>query len=546
MTHNPASNPIVPEDDPGDALSGAEIARAAGIIMFALILAGVLGLVRQVVIAAAFGAGRDLDAFYAALRVPETLFVLVAGGALGSAFIPVFQRFLARDDFAGAWRLASAVFSLMSLAALALCVVIFALAEPIVAATLTPGADATAQALTVELMRIMLVTVLIFGVSGLVMGILNGYQHFTAPALAPSVYNIGLIFGAVALAPTMGVHGLAWGAVLGAGLHLFIQVPNLLRLEYFALRFWPAPRAEGVGEVLLLMGPRVLGLGVVQVNFWVNTALTSDMQPGSLTAITTAFTLMFTVLGILGQSIGTAVFPTLSRLYAENDEAGFGRYLLSSLSSVLFMSIPAGFGLAALSMPIIIVFFERGEWTRLDSAGTAWALALFSIGLAGHAVLEILARAFYARHDTWTPVVVGIFTMALNITLSLILIRVFGYPETVDFARGPFGGLALAMSIATAIESTILWVLLRRRMTLQDGPVLRSATGVLFAALLMSGGLALWLRLTVEGTPLLQLIGGVTLGAAIFGVATLALGIPEARAVPRMVWGRLKVLVGRV
>ncbi len=529
--------------DPGDALSGAGVARAASIIMAALVLAGILGLVRQVVIAAAFGAGRELDAFYAALRVPETLFVLVAGGALGSAFIPVFQRFLAKDDFAGAWRLASAVVTMMLLSALVLCGVIFLLADPIVATILTPGADAASQALTVELMRLMLVTVLIFGASGLVMGILNGYQHFAAPALAPSLYNIGLIFGAVALAPRWGVHGLAWGAILGAGLHLLIQVPNLLRLEYFALKFWPAPRAEGVPEVLWLMAPRVLGLGVVQVNFWVNTALTSDMQPGSLTAITTAFTLMFTILGVLGQSIGTAVFPTLSRLYAENDEVGFAEHLRYSLSSVLFLSIPAGLGLAALSMPLIVVFFERGEWTRVDSAGTAWALALFSIGLAGHAVLEILARAFYARHDTWTPVSVGVFTMALNITLSLILIRAFGYPDTVDFARGPFGGLGLAMSIATAIESTILWVLLRRRMPLNDGPVLRRALGVLLASSVMMLVLAGWLRWAEA--PLLQLVGGVGLGGAVFFAMTLALGIPEARLMPRLILGRLGRLAGR-
>ncbi len=522
------------------ALSGRQIARAAGLLMLAYVASGVLGLVRNAAISAVFGAGPRIDAFVAAQRVPETLFALVAGGALGSAFIPVFTCFLAEDDRDGAARLANAVITLVCTVAGVLALLAGVFAGPIMEYALMRGADPATQALAAELMRIMLVTVVVFGVSGLAMGILNAHQHFLAPAFAPSMYNIGLIVGALILAGPWGVHGLAWGAVLGSVLHLAIQVPMLARIRF---RYRPQfdVRLPGVREVLTLMGPRVLGLGVVQVNFWVNTALASGMLAGSVTALNFAFTLMFTVLGVLGQSVGTALFPTLSTLSARHDVADFRRTLAGALSSVLFLSIPAGIGLAALSRPVVTLLFERGEWTATDSAGTAWALALFSIGLAGHAVLEILVRAFYALHDTWTPVKVGTAAMVLNIALSLVLIRVFGYPDSTNFARGPFGGLALAMSISTAVESATLWLLLRGRVGgLDERRVLGSAARTLFAALVMAAAVAGFLRALPDLTALFQALGGAALGAGVFGGTALLLGVDEAELIPRLVLRRVR------
>ena len=531
------------QDDHGKALNSTQLARATSLIMLALMMSGILGLIRQMVISATFGLDANLDTFYAALRVPETLFTLVAGGALGSAFIPVFARFLAQDDFKGAWRLASTLLSLMMLGAIILSAFAFVFADVLVKYMLWRGGDAAEQALVTELMRIMLATVMIFGASGIVMGILNTYQHFLAPALAPSMYNVGIIIGAVFLAPSLGVHGLAWGVLIGSLLHLGIQLPNLFRLPHTQLQInldWKVP---GASEVLLLMGPRVLGLGVVQINFWVNASLASNMVAGSYGALTTAFTLMFVVLGVLGQSVGTAAFPTLSRLHAEGNIKAFWETLTNALSSVMFLSIPAGFGLAALAHPIITVLFERGEWTPRDTSGTAWALLLFGIGLAGHAALEILARAFYALRDTWTPVKIGGLTMLLNIVLSLFLIRVMGYPNDDNFARGSFGGLALSMSISTAIESTILWIMLRRRVGLPAGDVTSRAGKTLIAALVMAFIVALWRELG-RGLPSLPLLLiGVIVGGASFWIMALVLRLEEAQIVPRMVLGKLGIRV---
>jgi putative peptidoglycan lipid II flippase len=495
------------------------VARATLIIMFATALSALLGLMRQIVISAAFGAGRELDAFYAAARVPETLFVLVAGGALASAYIPVFTRLHAQSPRA-AWDMASSLFSTVALAGGLLSALCFLLARPLVDFLLLPAAPAETQALAAYLMRPMLGTVAIFAVSGLSMATLNLQGDFLRPALAPAFYNLGIIFGGLALVPSWGVAGLAWGTLLGAGLHLGVQAPRLWALGRGNLRLHWQPRQAGVGEVFSLMLPRVLGLGVVQVNFWVNAALASDMPTGSLAALTTAFTLMFTVLGILGQSAGTAVFPALSRLSAEKDWGGFSTTLNETLERVLFLSLPAGLGLATVAPWLLAVLFQRGAWTEAHTQATAWALGLFAIGLAGHAVLEVLARAFYALHDTWTPVRVGVLTMLLNIGLSLLFVTLIG--REARFERGAFGGLALAMSLATALESAVLWFLLRRRISWQDAPARHGALKIALCALLMAGALAAFGQISDGWPPAPRLLMGIGWGAGLFaGLAWL-------------------------
>ncbi len=527
------------------------MARAALVIMVAYAASGVLGLVRQAVIGALYGAGLEFDAFVAAQRFPELLFNLVAGGALGSAFIPVFSGFLAKDDREGAWRLTGAVVSLLFLLTTLLALVTFLAGPWLVQTLLRPASpfvllaptDAFAlglglhpqsvlyeQALTLNLLHIMLSTVVIFSLSGLLMGILNAHQHFWRPAAALSLYNLGIIFGALALTPFLGVAGLAWGTVIGALLHLGIQLPALRRID---ARWRPSLSfsTEGVREVIMLMVPRVVGQGVVQINFLVIVFFTSGMVPGALTAVNTAFILMFTALGVIGQSVGTAVFPTLAAQAAQEDWPGYRRTLSGALRSVFFLAIPASVGLVMLAYPLVALFLQRGEWTPQATAGTAWALQFFAVGLVGHAVLEILARAFYALHDTWTPVRIGLMTMLLNIILNAVLSRVIGQPGSL--ARGPFAGLALAMSLATALESTTLWLILRRRVGGLDGSrVWALAWRTLAAAAVM--GVVLWgLEWVLDAEPPIVQMGlGVALGAGAFFLAALLLGLEEARAIP--------------
>jgi putative peptidoglycan lipid II flippase len=541
------------------ALSNRQIARAAVVVVGGFLASGVLGLVRTAVVSQTFGAGAALDAFTGAQRIPEALYVVVAGGALGSSFIPVFARFTAAGDERGAWRLASAVMSTVFVLATLLAIVTALFAPLVVPMLLEPDASAAQQALTTSLTQVMLVTVAIFSVSGLLMGILNARQMFTLPALALSMNNIGQIFGALVLTrlistyglhydslapyfaarlgrglpadPELVVYGLAFGAVLGALLHLLVQIPGLPRAGA-RLRFLPDPRVPGVREVLVLMGPRVLGLAVVQINFIVNVNLTSGMVPGSRSALVTAWNLLFFALGVIAQSVGTAVFPSLSALAAANDMAGFKDRLAGAMRGVLFLAFPAMVGLILLGNAGITVLLQRGAWTAEDTAATAWALAFFALGIAGHSLLEVLSRAFYALSDTRTPVLIGLVSVIANIVLSLVFVRVIGSPASLS--RGPFAGLALANSLATLLEGLALWLLLRRRIgSLKDRYVLAGAGRSLAAALGM--GAVIWLvaRFTQERSAFLAaVVGGAGGLAAFFGLA-FALGIDEARSVPR-------------
>ena len=536
-------------------LSNRQIVRAAGVALLGFLASGVLGIIRTSIINSTFGAGAALDAFNSAQRIPEAIFVLVAGGALGSSFIPVFARYLRSDDDAHAWRLASATMTLSSLAAAILSLIVVILAPWIVSNVLASGQPADVQPLTVSLIRIMMITPFIFSISGLMMGILQTYGNFVLPSLAISMNSIGQIFGALVLAhilpPLTGsvaqvgnanVYGLAWGAVLSAVLHLAIQLPGLraIQTQFPKVRVLFDWRTPGLREVLLLMGPRVLGLGMAQLNFIVNTNFASRMVEGSLTVLTTAWTLMFTILGVIGQSIGTAVFPTLSALAAEGNMDGYKDRLARALRSVIFLALPATVGLIILGGPFVALLFQRNSWTAEDTAGTAWALAFFSIGITGHASLEVLSRAFYALGDSKTPVTIGVMSLVANILLSVVFIQFVGDPASLS--HGSYAGLALANSLTTLLEAVALWFILRRRIDdLKDGYLIDGIlrTGAATVAMLV---VILGFRLVAAeriSMGWIGIIGGV-LGVAVFFGSSTLLKMEETHTVLGIILRRIR------
>ena len=258
-----------------------QIARAAGTVMVAFVLSNLVGLVRQILVTETFGTGREIDSFYAAARLPDLLFVLVAGGALASAFIPTFTGLLAEERRPAAWKLASNIANLIFVVLALLSLLCAFFAGPIVRNLLAPDFPPAEQALTISLMRILLLMPTIFGLSGLLMGVLNAHQIFLLPALAPTMYWLGMIFGVLFFVPSLGIYGLAWGAVLGAVLHLVIQIPALLRLKdrHYSPSF--GLQSADVREVARLMGPRLLGVAVVQLNFWINIYIATVRQRGA-------------------------------------------------------------------------------------------------------------------------------------------------------------------------------------------------------------------------------------------------------------------------
>ncbi|MDM8531976.1 murein biosynthesis integral membrane protein MurJ [Anaerolineales bacterium HSG25] len=502
----------------------AKLFRAATLVMALFIVSRALGLFREMVIAYQFGTTAEMDAYLAAFRVPDFLFYAVSGGALGSAFIPVFTGHLTRQDMLGAWRLASAVINTVLLVLGLLCLVM-AIFAPTVVSYLYSDLTTTQQLLTIELMRWMLISTMIFGVSGVVMGILNAHQHFLLPALAPVIYNLGIIFGAVFLGETWGVKGLTIGVVLGALGHLLIQIPGLVRyqMKYQPVFGW---HDENLHEVIGLMLPRMVGIAAVQVNFMVNAILATQLTTGSLTALNYGWIVMLLPQGIIAQSVATALFPTLSTLVSQGKRSEMRYIFGTTLQSMLFLTLPATAGLVIWGRPIIRLLFERGEFDATSTEATVWALAFFSVGLIGHAVVEIATRAFYALKNTRTPVMIAIVTMIINVILSIILMRGFAmwsYPA--------HAGLALANSVAVMLEMVVLLWLLHPEM----GGLVRTGFGSALAKMsLATGGMAVTLLLLPATTWWLD-IWGIILGGGVYFLLAYLLGLQEIRVLVRKI-----------
>ncbi len=509
------------------AQANRQIARAAGTVMAALVVGQLVGLARSILVARAFGAGADLDAFYASNRVPDTIFNLLAGGALSSAFIPTFTTALAKKDREGAWRLASSVANLLILILGVLAILAAIFARQIVHYALAAGfsvRDPAQEALTVHLMRIQLVAAVLFGLGGLVMGILNSYQVFLIPALTPSMYQIGLIFGVLVLVPKIGVAGLAYGVVIGSGFYLLLQIPALIKQKgsYTPSLGYKNP---DVGEVIRLMGPRLIGVAVVYVNLWVNTYLASFMANGSVTGINLGFALMLMAQVAIAQSIATAAMPTFASQYALGRQHEIRASLSATLRSVLLLSIPASIGLIVLRVPIIAMIYQHGKFDESSTNLVAWALLWYAAGLVGHSILEILARTFYAMHDTKTPVIVGASAMGLNVVFSFTFSSWFTHLGWM-----PHGGLALANSLATAIEASTLFFLMRKRMKgLQGRELAKTGLSAMIGGLSMTGILLIWMAMLKSQPAVILASGGVLSGGLVYGFSLLLLKVPELR-----------------
>ena len=509
---------------------GRQVARAATLVMALFIVSRVLGLVRQMVIGALFGTSGALDAYLAAARIPEMVFMVVAGGSLGSAFIPAFTDHLAKGDRAGAWQMASAVvnLALIILAATAGLMVVFA--PTLVRTVIAPGFDRSQQAFTVSMLRLMLISPIIFGVSGIVMGALNAHQHFLLPALAPSVYNLSIIGGGVLLGPRIGVMGLAVGAVVGSGLHLMVQVPGLLRhgAHYVPILGLDSP---GVREVGRLMAPRMLGTAITQLNFIVNNSLASGLGEGAVSAINYAWLLLMLPQGVLAQAVGTAAFPTFAAQVAQGEREKMRSTLAATLRVIFALCLPATVGLLVLGQPLVVLLFERGAFEAASTEAVTWALIFYALGLIGHAGLEIVARAFYALHDTFTPVWVGGLAMGLNVVLSLTLPGAFG-----SVGWPPHAGLALANSVATLMELVLLLVLIRQRTGRLEGRQTLTAFAKSGLASLAMGAVLLGWQAALSGAGALALGGGgIVLGAAAYLGIALMLQMEELRSVVGLV-----------
>ena len=432
--------------------SPAGLTQSAAIVSLAFVASRVLGLLREVLFAGRFGTGGEASAYAAAFKVPDLLFLVIMAGSFGAAFIPVYAGFLQRGDDERAWALATAVLNAAALAILVLAAATFVLAGPIVRYLVAPGLSPLYQDLTVDLMRLLLLSPILLGLGIAAKGILEAQNAFALPALAPLVYNAAIIGALLVLVPPFGITGLSVGVVIGAGLHFAIQLPGLIRS---GLRWRPRLdlHTAGLSDVWRLLVPRVVGQAAFQINFVIVTAFASREGDAGIIALNYAWQLMMLPHGVLALSVSTVIFPTMARLWSEGRADALSQTFERGLRPLLYLTIPAAIGLFAFRVGIVSVIYGWGAFDAASARAVAPPLAWFALGLVFYALVEVLTRTFYAMQDTRTPVIAGVAIIVLNVALCAALV-------------GPLGlaGLALSLSLSTAVEATILAVVLVRRL----------------------------------------------------------------------------------
>jgi len=537
----------------------ALLARRASVVSAAVLASRVLGVVREQVFAVLFGAGRELDAFITAFRIPNLLRDLFAEGALSAAFVSTFTQYLERGGEAAAWRLASLVIN-----ALAVVVGILTLLgmwfAPAIVQAIAPGfADIPGKVeLTVEMTRIMFPFLLLVALAAVAMGILNTRNIFGVPASAAAFFNVGSIVGGLAAAYWMApayVHGIlgavvtharapndpaqaaraitgmAIGTLVGGLLQLLVQVPSLGRVGF---RYRPIlqPADPGLRQVMRLMAPATIGAAAVQVNVFVNNNFASYLGNGPVSWLNVAFRFMQLPIGLFGVALGTVTLPLVSRHIARGDRPALRRTLAESLELVGLLCLPAAAGLALFAGPVIGLIYEHGRFTVADTTAAGQALAAYTAGLAGYAGIKVLAPAFYALDDARTPMLVSLVSIAVNYALNWTFVRRLGFGHV---------GLALSTSAVALGNFGLLYVVLRRRIGALGGRLLAALTRIAAATAVMAaaaGGLDVFVAAHLPPAGALayavRLAFAMPVAAGCFWATGRALGV----AVPLPRWRR--------
>lgn len=489
------------------------VARSSLLIAFFFGIDKLLGLIRQIIIGRQFGVSAELDIFNAANNLPDLLFAMISGGALSIAFIPILSEYLDKDGRKATWALFSRIANWVFLITAGFAVIIAVFANPLVGAEIgiAPGFTPEMQAVVADLMRLNLIATLIFSISGLVIAGLQSNQHFLLPALAPVVYDVGQIFGALILAPSegyqiagfrlpaagLGVYGLVYGVILGAALHLAVQIPGLIRYQFH----W-SPKLDlnhpGIRKVTRLFGPRIFTIGAFQLIFVIQDNLASRLDSGSITALAYGWLIMQVPETIIGTAIGTAILPTLSELYARREKAGFETSVARAVQVLLALTLPTAIILSVSLRPLIQAAFH------FDPRGTelvVWTARAYLVGLVGHSLLEVAARAFYARQNARLPLFASAISLGAFGILSILLFPLLGA-----------SGIGLSNSLAFTIEAFFLLIILSRHFPAilhQGRPLIRIALGTILGSLVATAALHILPPIPILCGPASLLAGGL-------------------------------------
>ncbi|KUO77740.1 MAG: virulence factor MviN [Desulfosporosinus sp. BRH_c37] len=487
------------------------IVKAAGFLMAAQLVSRLLGFLRETLIAGFYGQGSATDAYNAAFILPDLLYWLLVGGVLSAAFIPVFSEYIAKGKEDEGWQVVSSVVNLIFLT-LGVLIFIGLIFTPQFLRLMVPGFETIGNiGLTINLTRILLIQPLFMAVSGLIMGVLNSYKVFWPSALGTVLYNACIIFFGTILANPAepdSISGFAVGVVVGAFASFAVQIPALRKVgvRYYPIIDWHHPGVQRIGALAV---PIIISYSLNQIQVAVNNNFGSLLLPGSITAVWYSYRLFQLPVGIFALAIAVATFPTMTEQAALKQWDKLRQTISSAIRMVIFITLPISVGMIVLRYPLIRVLFQHGQFTAKDTLTMAIPLLYFAVGISSQSVIQILPRAFYALQDTWTPVILGIISMVINIIAMFFLIGPLAH-----------GGLAFATTIAAFVNMIMLFYVLRQRLGRMDGwAMFWTSVKSLVASLLMAGVIWEWSEW------LTSLIGIRTLASMIVLVSGTVIGV---------------------
>lgn len=478
--------------------------------MAAQMISRILGFLRETLMASFYGQSGVTDAYTAAFILPDLLYWLLVGGVLSAAFIPVFSEYIAKGNENEGWRVASSVVNLI-LFTLGVFTLVGLFFTPQFVRLVVPGFKSENMVLATHLTRILLLQPLFMALSGLTMGILNSYKIFWPSAVGTVLYNACIIFfGTILANPAKpdSISGFAVGVVIGAIANFAVQIPALRRvgIRYYPIIDWRHPGVRLIGALAV---PIILSYSLNQIQVVVNTTFGSLLFPGSITAVWSSYRLFQLPVGIFALAIAVATFPTMTEQAALKRWDDFRQTVSNAIRMVIFITLPISVGMIVLRFPLIRVLFEHGEFTANNTLTMAIPLFYFSIGISSQAVIQILPRAFYALQDTWTPVILGIIAMAINVLAMVLLVGPLAH-----------GGLAFATTIAAFVNMLLLFYLLRKKIGQMDGwAMFWTSLKALVASVFMGGVIWVWMQW------LTSLIGVRTIASLMVLITGAAIGV---------------------
>ncbi len=520
---------------------------AALLLGISALISRLLGLVRDRILAGTFGAGEDLDIYFAAFRIPDFVYGILIMGGISAIFLPVFAEYFKKDEEEG-WRLASNILNCFLVLLILICALL-ALFTPWLIKFVTPGFSPEQKTLAVSLTRIMFLSPIFLGLSSLFSGVLHYFSRFFAYSIAPILYNLSIIFGILVFVPIFGLPGLAYSVVLGAVLHWLVQIPAA---KISGFRYLPVFnfRSAGLKKVFKLMIPRTIGTAAFHINLMVITAIGSTLVAGSISIFNFANNIQHFPVGIIGASFALASFPVLSRAWVDGQREKFLENFSSVFRQILFLIIPVSVLMFLLRAQLVRLILGTGQFGWQDTRLTAACLGLFCFGIFAFSAVPFLSRVFYSFQDTKTPVIIGLVAVALNVSLCFLFVWLLSFDNSfhsfmVDnlklYGIGSIAvvGLPLALSIASITRFCLLLSFLRKKLGhIRLREIKSSFEKIFLASLLM--GIVVYFGLQLLATLvdvqifvglLVQVISASLIGAFVYLFSVYLLRSPEMKAI---------------